>query len=322
MGQLKIEGIGSMKLGYLVPTREAVMEGRPQTRPLIELAVRAEGLGFDSIWVGDSLLARPRHEPLTLLAGIATVTRSATLGTAVLLPAYRNPVVMAQQIATLDQLCDGRLILGVGIAADRPNVRAEFTAAGVPFDKRVARLQEGLRLCRALWSGESVDWDGLWQLEGAVLGPVPVQTGGPPIWGGGTHPNALARTGKTMDGWLPLWPDRGEDWARAWETVRGHADEAGRSRTALTGAAYLTVYIDDDRSAADARIERFLEVYYDVPGALMRTMQACRGGPADEVGAWIDEFIKAGAEHIVLRFAGEHERQLDLMAELRGKFEW
>src|SRR6266699_5527874 len=121
------------KIGYLLPTRERVMEGHPETASLLALAERAEALGFDSVWVGDSLLARPRHDPLTLLAAVAARTRRAELGTAVLLPALRNPVVLAQQVATLDRISEGRVILGIGIAADVPNIRAEFTAAGVPF---------------------------------------------------------------------------------------------------------------------------------------------------------------------------------------------
>src|ERR1700688_1074409 len=150
------------KLGYLLPTREQIMEGRPEASRLLALAQRAETLGFDSIWVGDSLLARPRHDPLTLLAGVAGRVPRIELGTAVLLPALRNPVLLAHQVATLDQIAEGRLILGVGIAADVPNIRAEFTAAGVPFEKRVGRLLEGLRLARSLWSGQPVNWDGRW----------------------------------------------------------------------------------------------------------------------------------------------------------------
>src|SRR5262249_11104096 len=125
------------RIGYLLPTREQVMEGRPAAAPLLALAERAEGLGFDSIWVGASLLARPRHAPLTLLAAVAARTRRAELGTAVLLPALRNPVVLAQQIATLDQISQGRYILGVGIASDNPPIRAEFVAAGVPLANRL-----------------------------------------------------------------------------------------------------------------------------------------------------------------------------------------
>src|SRR6185369_13501289 len=114
------------KLGYLLPTRERVMENHHETGSLLALAERAEGLGFDSIWVGDSVTARPRHDPLTLLAAVAARTRKAELGTAVLLPALRNPVLLAHQAATVDRIAEGRLILGVGIATDVANIRAEF----------------------------------------------------------------------------------------------------------------------------------------------------------------------------------------------------
>src|SRR5271165_6871862 len=170
------------QIGYLLPTRERVMEGRPQTGPLLDLAARAENLGFDSVWVGDSLLARPRHDPLTLLAAVAARTKRVMLGTAVFLPALRNPVVLAHQLATLDQISEGRLVLGAGIASDVPNIREEFAAAGVPFEGRVGRMMEGLRLCRALWSGQPVHWDSRWQVTGGVLAPTPYRAGGPPLW--------------------------------------------------------------------------------------------------------------------------------------------
>jgi len=137
------------RIGYLLPTREAVMQGRPETGPLLALAERAEALGYDAVWVGDSLLARPRHDPLTLLAAVAARTRRVMVGTAVFLPALRNPVVLAHQLATLDRISEGRLVLGAGIATDGVNVRAEFAAAGVPFEGRVGRMMEGLRLARS-----------------------------------------------------------------------------------------------------------------------------------------------------------------------------
>src|SRR5229473_3835862 len=174
-----------VRLGYLLPTREKIMLGEPAATPLIVLAARAERLGFDSIWVGDSILARPRHEPLTLLAAVAGRLARVEIGTAVLLPALRNPVVLAHQVATLDQASQGRFILGVGIASDVPNIRAEFTACGVPFEGRVGRMLEGLRLARALWTGEPVSWNGRWVLDNSRLGPVPHRPGGPPIWIGG-----------------------------------------------------------------------------------------------------------------------------------------
>ena len=308
------------RFGYLIPTREAVMGGAPAARPLIDLAVRAERLGYDSVWVGDSLLARPRHDPLTLLAAVAAATERVSLGTAVLLPAYRNPVILAQQLATLDQVSAGRLIVGVGIAADRPNIRAEFQAADVPFEGRVGRLLEGIALMRALWRGESVDWDGRWTLRGAMLGPAPCQPGGPPIWGAGSHPNALARAGRAMAGWLPIWPDQAADWRTLFETVKDHACNAGRN--APTGAHYLTCCIDSDGASALQRVDDFLARYYDVPGPVMRRAQACFGGDETGVATWIQSFVDAGVEHIVLRFVGDHDRHLATFAALRERRGW
>ena len=298
------------------------MEGWPATKPLLALGARAEELGFDSIWVGDSLLARPRHEPLTLLAGLATVTSKVTLGTAVLLPAYRNPVLMAQQVATLDQLAEGRLVLGVGVAADQPNIRAEFAASGTPFEARGSRMQEGLALAQALWSGEAVSWDGRWRIENATLGPACHTSGGPTIWGAGSHPNALRRAGTHFDGWLPIWPDEADAWAEQLSRVRQHAEAAGRDPSALKASLYATVFVDDNAAKATSVIDTFLESYYGVPGPLMRRAQACLGGDEDRVGEWLQQFFDAGADEIVVRFAGEHERHLDVFARMRQRFGW
>ncbi len=309
------------RIGYLLPTREQIMEGRPEAAPLLTLAEKAEDLGYDSIWVGDSLLARPRHEPLTLLAGAAGRTKRVELGTAVLLPAFRNPVVLAHQIATLDQVSEGRFILGVGIAGDVPNIRAEFEAAGVPFEKRVGRMMEGLRLCRALWSGEPVDWDGRWKVEGGVLGPTPHRPGGPPIWGGGSAEASLRRAGRNFDGWFPTGPNA-EVFAKQWIEVKAHAEEAGRDAAALTGAVYVTVAIDDDAAGANERIDAYLESYYGAPAKVLRKRQACYAGPAGEIGSWLQAFVDGGASHLMLRFAGDHDRQMEAFAKVRADLGW
>jgi alkanesulfonate monooxygenase SsuD/methylene tetrahydromethanopterin reductase-like flavin-dependent oxidoreductase (luciferase family) len=309
------------RIGYLLPTREQIMEGRPDTAPLLDLAARAESLGYDSIWVGDSLLARPRHEPLTLLAGVAGRVRRVELGTAVLLPALRNPVLLAHQVATLDQVSEGRLILGVGFAADRPNIRAEFAAAGVPFDKRIGRMMEGLRLCRALWTGQAVTWEGRWQVADGVLAPTPHRPGGPPLWIGGNLPASLERAGKWFDGWFPIAPDAAT-FARQWGEVKDIAAGAGRDPTALSGAMYLTVSVDEDAGRAEARLDAFLERYYGQPAPVLRRRQAHYAGSASGVAAWLVGYAQAGATHIVLRFAGDHDRHLEALAGVRASIGW
>ncbi|MGH7031872.1 MAG: LLM class flavin-dependent oxidoreductase, partial [Stellaceae bacterium] len=305
------------RIGYLLPTREAVMQGRPETGPLLALAERAEALGYDGVWVGDSLLARPRHDPLTLLAAIAARTRKVMLGTAVFLPALRNPVVLAHQLATLDRISEGRLVLGAGIATDVANIRAEFAAAGVPFEGRVGRMMEGLRLARALWTGQPVDWDGRWPVAGGVLGPTPHRPGGPPIWLAGSVQAALERAGRHFDGWFANEPDLAR-WSRQWDAVQAVVCDAGRDPTRFVAAIYMTLAIDENTGRAEQQIDAFLESYYGQPAAAMRQRQATFAGSAAAAGEWMRGYAEAGAGHLIVRFTGEHERQLDTVAELRA----
>ena len=309
------------KLGYLLPTRERVMEGHHETGPLLKLAEKAEGLGFDSIWVGDSVTARPRHDPLTLLAAVAARTKKVELGTAVLLPALRNPVLLAHQVATLDRLSEGRLILGIGIAADMPAIRREFEAMGVPFDKRVGRMNEAMRLCKALWTGQPVDWQGYWTVKQGTVGPTPHRPGGPPLWFGGGLPAGRARTGRLYDGWFPNLPTPAEYPAQIAE-VRLAAKAAGRDPAAITGAIYLTLAIDDDVKRADDKINDYLANYYGVPAAGMRARQRSFAGPVAGAAAWLKSYADAGATHLMLRFAGDHERHLDVAARIKRDLGW
>ena len=164
---------------------------------------------------------------MTLLAAVAARTRKPELGTAVLLPALRNPVVLAHDIATLDQISEGRFILGVGIASDVPNIRAEFVACGVPFEKRVGRMLEGLRLMRALWTGQPVNWNGRWVIENGSVGPVPYRARRPADLDRRHGQGRVERVGGSIDGWFPNAPDAPR-WGENWREVQDFAREAGR----------------------------------------------------------------------------------------------
>ncbi len=304
------------ELGYLLPTRESIMRGSPAVGPMLDAAKRAGDLGVDSIWVGDSLLARPRHDPLTLLAAVAAAVPAVRLGTAVLLPALRNPVVLAQQLATIDQISEGRLIIGAGIAGDVPAIRAEFAAAGVPFEGRVGRMMEGFRLCQALWSGESVTWDRRWQLADAVLAPVPHRPGGPPIWLAAGVADGIERAARHYDGWFPIGPDA-ETFGRRHKMFVDAARDAGRDPAQQTTAVYLTVAVSDDGD--EAAINAYLEDYYNAPASAMRKVQACKGGDLSQVLAFLRSYVDAGAQHLVIRIVGDHEHTLELLCAHRDE---
>jgi alkanesulfonate monooxygenase SsuD/methylene tetrahydromethanopterin reductase-like flavin-dependent oxidoreductase (luciferase family) len=293
----------AVEFGVLIPTREAIMSGRPETAPLLTMAERAEAAGFDSVWIGDSLTARPRHEPLTLLAAVAARTRRVRLGTAVLLPALRNPVVLAHIVGTLDRVAEGRVILGMGIAADAPAIRREFAAAGVPWDRRVGRFIETLAICRALWSRDHVSFGGKhFTLEDVTMEPKPHRAGGAPHWLGGSGPTAL-REAANFDAWFPTGP-RVEFFAEHFPRIQAAARAAGRAPDAVLGAVYVTVALDPNAAAAEQRLNAFLETYYAAPASALRARQACYAGPIEGCVAWLQRWIDAGARHLMLRFAG------------------
>jgi probable F420-dependent oxidoreductase len=291
------------EFGLLIPTREAVMSGRPETGPLLTMAERAEARGFDSVWIGDSITARPRHEPLTLLAAVAARTNRVRLGTAVLLPALRQPVVLAHLVATLDRVSEGRVILGVGIAGDVPAIRKEFQSVGVPFERRVGRFLEMLEICQALWTRDGVSFKGKhFTLDDVTVDPKPHRRGGPPIWIGGSGPTAL-REAARFDAWFPTGPSV-DFFAEQFPRIQAAARAAGRPAGAVSGAAYVTVALDPSPAAAEKRLHEFLETYYAAPAAVIMKRQATYAGPVEGCIEWLQRWVAAGARHISLRFAG------------------
>ena len=166
----------------MLPSRETAMTGRHDARDCIGVAKAAEVAGFDSVWVGDSLLARTRAEPLSILSAVSAVTERVGLGTAALIAPLRHPLLAAAQAATVDQLSGGRLILGLGSGAPLPESRREFDAVAMPFAGRATRLDEAVTLWRRTWDGQG-------EFADALGG-----TGGPPVWlAGGDTPKVIER---------------------------------------------------------------------------------------------------------------------------------
>ena len=182
-----------------------------------------EQRGFDSLWLSDVLTA-PMDDPLTTLAYAAARARRLKLGTTLVLPG-RSPVRLAKELATVDRLSGGRLLVTLVLGLRR---RTELAAMGVGAETRGALMDEALPLLRRLWSEDDVHHHGAtWTFEGVSVNPKPQQT---PleIWLGGSAPSALRRTGWLADGWLRslCTPEEAEAGRKVIEDA---AAEAGRS---------------------------------------------------------------------------------------------
>ena len=279
--------------GLLLPSREVLLWANSDLALLIDAAVRAEKAGYDSVWVGDSLLARPRGEPLTLLGAVAGATSRVRLGTAVLLPLLRHPLSLAHGLATLDRIAHGRLVVGVGPGAELPGTHAELKALGLPSDRRVGAMLSAIERMRRLWRNEET---------GIELQPRPLQPGGPPIWLGGSGPRMLRLAGTTFDGWLPFSPTP-SDYASGFRAVREAAEGAGRDPDGIATGAYLTVAVGDDSREATGMLDAYMRAYYGVPAEVMAKAQACHAGTIESASEWFAAYRDAGARHLVVRLA-------------------
>ncbi len=205
--------------GCSLPSRGAMAS----LEALRSLAQRAEDLAFDSVWVSDHIILphqvdsfypyspdgvatfrpdQPYYDPIATLNFLAGCTQNLRLGTHVLIIPYRNPVLTAKMLATLDVLSGGRVTLGVGVGW----MEEEFQALGLDtFAQRGAVTNEYLRLFKELWTKEQPEFQGeYYQLSGAGFLPKPVQKPHPPIWVGGHTGAAIRRAAELGDGWMPI----------------------------------------------------------------------------------------------------------------------
>lgn len=300
--------------GLLLPSREALLWAGGDLSFVVDAARRAEHAGYDSVWAGDSLLARPRGEPLTLLAAVAGGTTRVTLGTAVLLPLLRHPLSLAHALSTLDRIAGGRVIVAVGPGAELPGTHAELAALGVPSDRRVGAMLGAVERVRRFWRNEEM---------GLELQPRPFREGGPPIWLGGSGPRMLHLAGEIFDGWLPFSPTPAE-YASGLRAVREAARRAGRNPDSIATGAYLTVAVADSPQEAAGELDTYMRAYYGVPAEVMAKAQACHAGTLESAAEWFAEYRTAGAQHLVVRLArpglsGYNETARQLLDAARGR---
>jgi alkanesulfonate monooxygenase SsuD/methylene tetrahydromethanopterin reductase-like flavin-dependent oxidoreductase (luciferase family) len=301
-----------MRIGVLIPTRGVVMESarRPPNEACWAMARHADAAGYDAVWVGDSIVAKPRLEPLTTLAYLAGITTRVRLGTAVLLPALRHPVVLAHQIANVDSMSRGRVVLGLGVGWSLPSAEREWAACGADHKRRVRRLEEHVEIWRALWRGEPLTRSGEdWALTEHTIGPLPWTEAGPPVLitagnRGELLPAQFERFARLGDGIITTYLDFDEC-----RQVRARAEEAlarhGRPSGNFPLCVYTTVRMDDDPRKAERDTREFLASYY---GGGVHVRGVMGFGPAAAVIETLRRYTEVGVTDLCVRFVGDDQQ--------------
>ena len=297
-----------MDIGVLLPTGKAQWGADGDPRELVAFAVRAEQLGFSSLFVNDSLIS-PRIEALTMLAALAPVTERATLGTGAFLPFLRRPIQAAQALASVDLLSAGRLAVAVGAGYPGRFGQPFYTLSGVPWERRFTRLDETVALWREMWRGAISFHGEILKFDNIPPATLPFRAGGPPIWLGGATPAALARTGRLYDGWLPYPPDPA-DYQSGLADIRKAAAQAGRSPDDITPALFVSVRVDSSIQSGRRALDDYARANYGMPLDELETVQAIVTGTPQRVIESLGRYITAGARHVIVRLGA-----LDLHAQ-------
>ena len=312
----------------LILANRAVVLGALKARDLLDLAAAGETSGaFDAVWVGDSLLAKPRLESIALLSALAAVTSRVRLAVGCMATfVHRHPVLLAQQWASLDVLSEGRAWLAVclgGPSDANAAQAAEHAVMGIPSGERVGRLEEGIEILRRLFHETKVSHHGrFYRFESVTLEPRPVQRP-VPIWiasnptgltwkGGASASEAVVersfrRIARFADGWMTnkLSP---AEFREQFGRVQAMAREEGRDPAALGSALYHNININEDRQAALEESKAFLDAYYTSKFTPQFVEQwTVAGRPADCIEQ-LRAYFGAGLGHMALRLSSWDQR--------------
>jgi probable F420-dependent oxidoreductase len=325
----------------------------PLARPesIRDVALECEALGFDAVWVHDFIVwnehldsvhiscgsaealesakAQGQYSPLfyeslLTLAYVAGLTKRVRIGVAVLCLPFREPIVTAKQIATLDQLSDGRLILGVGVGAAKGTGNRDFEVLGVPRTEKYRRSEEYFDVMRTIWTDERPSYEGQFvTFEETELNPKPRQKPHPPIWVGGAGPKAVDMAGRFGDGWLPGRVGV-EDYARKAVEIREIGVNAGREMSSFVLGSEIYACVARQRAEAVSASERTIRVLGESGGfAQVEAQQAFADhaliGSIDDVDDKVRGYVDAGVRHFEMKFiyrdVGHLTEQLRLFAE-------
>lgn len=312
--------------GVNVNNREPLIAPGYTLNDLLELSKLVEEVGFDSVWVGDSLFSKPRYEPLMLMAALSQRTQRVQLGTACLVTATRNPLYLALEWATLEHLSGGRTILGACMGNPEEGVKREYKALGLNFKKRADIFEEGLAVLRELWTegvtnfkGDHFQYDDVSFYSGTEMEPLqPVQQA-PPIWvisnprlvrgkkDEGTTSRVISKAARRIarygNGWMTCCrAAHPEEFREQKEQILAAIDEIGGNPDDYVMSYQVTMNIADTRETAQKGIEAYIGEYYPELSQKMDISQWGPVGTPDDIMEWLETFAEAGIDYFICRF--------------------
>ncbi len=277
--------VGPMKVGVM---QSSMASGEPvRWQGTRRMAVAAEAAGLDSFWLADHLIYRfPERaeggiwEVFTLLGGVAAATERIQFGPLVACTSFRNPALLAKIADTLDEMSEGRLILGLGAGWHEP----EYQAFGYPFDHRAGRFEEAMGIVAPLLREGRVDFHGqYYEATNSALIPRGPSPAGPPLWIGAKGPRMLRLIARYADGYNTAWHLTPEAVTERWKTVRAACAEEGRDPTTLELTAGTNVHVlGPGESAAAGETEKRIV------------------GTAAEVAERLRGFAAVGVRHLIV----------------------
>jgi len=306
-----------IKFGVSLPNRAVLFGLDPQV--LLETAERAEASGvFDSVWVGDNLTSKPRLESIVTLSALAARTRRLKLGTICLASfPLRHPLLLALQWASLDVLSGGRTILAIcagGTPSMGPQYAQELAAMGVASKERIGRLEEGIELLRAFWSGPVTHHGEYFDFDDIEVLPrpgrrIPIVLAVNPTSDDRTVvERAMRRVARLADGWQTDGTPPAV-FRERWNLVRSYAAEYGRQDEVTHSSLHLMVNINDDAPAARRESVEFLDRYYGAGTISEEKVSSWLAfGPPDAVVEKVLDFVDAGCNTVVMRFTSSDQR--------------
>jgi probable F420-dependent oxidoreductase len=296
-----------LKLGIAIP--QVFRDGKVDTELIRAFAQRAESLGYEDLWLTERIIgAGNQLEPVTLLTYAAACAPRIRLGVSVIILNQRNPVQLAKELSSLDQLSGGRLTVGVGLGGGT----AHYPAFGISEERPVARFTEALRVMRALWSEERVNLPGpLWRLENVSMAPKPLQQPHLPVWIGGHAPGALRRAVRLGDGWMGAGATKNEDFALEIAEVRRLLKEEGKDEAAFPLSKRIYISVDADEAKAREQLAAGMIAQYGNPR--MAEGRGLAGTPKQCV-EMLRSMRDAGLSHLLLHPYGNAMQQFELLS--------